>query len=156
MSIEESHLYQPSHLHGFFSMPIRVYNQDIDAGRVVFVANYLKFMEKTRTEWLRAIGVDHRHLERHFRAAFVVRDLNVQYLKPAHLDDLLTATVRIEELGRTGLVLQQTIMRGRLLLCTAKIGTVCIGVSQFRPVRIPPEVYKHFEQEFLAQDAAPR
>lgn len=142
--------YQISHEHGVFSMPIRVYNQDIDSGRVVFMANYLKFMEQTRTEWLRVIGVNHRHLERHHRVAFVVRDLNVQYLRPAHLDDLLTSTVRIEELGRSGLVLRQTIVRDHLL-CEARIRTACIGVSQFRPVKIPPDVRKIFEEEYLAQ-----
>jgi acyl-CoA thioester hydrolase len=142
--------YQITHENGLFSMPIRVYNQDIDSGRVVFMANYLKFTEQTRTEWLRVIGVNHRHLERHHRVAFVVSDLNVKYLRPAHLDDLLTSTVRIEELGRSGLVLNQAIVRDRVL-CEAKIRTACIGVSQFRPVKIPPEVRKIFENEYLAQ-----
>lgn len=131
-------------------MPIRVYNQDIDSGRVVFMANYMKFMEQTRTEWLRAIGVNHRHLERHHRVAFVVSDLNVKYFRPAQLDDLLTSSVRIAELGRSGLVLHQTIVRDQLL-CEAKIRTACVGVSQFRPVKIPPDVRKIFEDNYLAQ-----
>jgi acyl-CoA thioester hydrolase len=143
--------YQNSHENGVFSMPIRVYNQDIDSGRVVFIANYLKFMEQTRTEWLRAIGISHQHLERHYRVAFVVSELNVKYLKPARLDDLLTSTVKIEELGRSGLMLHQTISRGSMKLCDAMIRTACIGVSQFRPVKIPPDVRKIFETEYLAQ-----
>jgi acyl-CoA thioester hydrolase len=142
--------YQISHQNGIFSMPIRVYNQDIDSGRVVFMANYLKFMEQTRTEWLRVIGVNHRHLERHYRVAFVVTDLNVKYLRPAQLDDLLTATVRIEELGRSSILLHQTVVRDQVL-CDAKIRTACINVSQFRPVKIPPDVRKIFEDEYLAQ-----
>jgi acyl-CoA thioester hydrolase len=145
--------YQISHEKGIFSMPVRVYNQDIDSGRVVFMANYLKFMEQARTEWLRVIGINHRHLERHHRVAFVVRDLNVQYLRPAYLDDLLTSTVRLEELGRSGLVLHQTIVRDQTL-CEARIRTVCVGVSQFRPVKIPPDVRKIFEDEYLAQSGS--
>jgi acyl-CoA thioester hydrolase len=131
-------------------MPIRVYNQDIDSGRVVFMANYLKFMEQTRTEWLRVIGINHRHLERHYRVAFVVTDLNVKYMRPAQLDDLLTSTVRIEELGRSSVLLHQTIVRGQVL-CDAKIRTACISVNQFRPVKIPADVRKIFEDEYLAQ-----
>ncbi|MGZ3240220.1 MAG: YbgC/FadM family acyl-CoA thioesterase [Burkholderiaceae bacterium] len=131
-------------------MPIRVYNQDIDSGRVVFMANYLKFMEQTRTEWLRVIGINHRHLERHYRVAFVVSDLNVKYMRPAQLDDLLTSTVRIEELGRSGLVLHQTIVRGRVL-CEARIRTACVSISQFRAVKIPADIRKIFEDEYLAQ-----
>ncbi|MGZ3254611.1 MAG: YbgC/FadM family acyl-CoA thioesterase [Burkholderiaceae bacterium] len=142
--------YQITHENGIFSMPIRVYNQDIDSGRVVFMANYLKFMEQTRTEWLRVIGVNHRHLERHYRVAFVVSELNVRYLRPAQLDDLLTSTVRIEQLGRSGLVLNQAIVRDQVL-CEAKIRTACVSVNQFRPVKIPADVRKIFEDEYLAQ-----
>lgn len=142
--------YQISHANGVFSMPIRVYNQDIDSGRVVFMANYMKFMEQTRTEWLRVIGINHRHLERHYRVAFVVTDLNVKYLRPAQLDDLLTSTVKIVELGRSGVTLHQTITRDQVL-CNATIRTACVSVTQARPVKIPEDVRKILEYEYLAQ-----
>src|SRR6185436_20881748 len=102
-------MFLPSHANGVFSMPLRVYNQDIDAGRVVFVANYLKYMERARTEWLRAIGVCQRHMERNLRAAFVMRDVRIRCARPAYLDDLLNVTVTVEGVRRTAVTLRQTV-----------------------------------------------
>src|SRR4051812_19251499 len=121
-------LFQPSHSSAGYSLPIRVYNQDIDAGRVVFVANYLKFMERARTEWLLAIGVDQRYMARELRAAFVVRDVEIQCLKPAQLDDMLNVTVRLEGLGASTVRMYQTVMRGDVLLCKANITAVSVQI----------------------------
>lgn len=144
-------VYQITHANGLFSLPVRVYNHHIDSGRVVFVANYLKFMEQARTEWLRALGINLRDLERRLRISFVVRDLNAQYLKPAYLDELLTCTVRIHELNRSYAVLHQRIIRGDEILCEAKITTVCVSLTQFRPAKIPAEVMEKLDSDYQAQ-----
>jgi acyl-CoA thioester hydrolase len=147
--MQSSH--QISHVNGIYSMPMRVYNHHIDSGRVVFVANYLKFMEAARTEWLRHLGIHLRELERSQRIAFVVRDLNVRYLKPASLDDLLTCNVRIEELNRSSLILEQTISRGGSKLCEAKITAVCVDVAKFRAVKIPADINRIFQRDLDSQ-----
>lgn len=141
--------YQTRHAHGVFTMPIRVYNQDIDSGRVVFMANYFKFMEQARTEWLRRLGINHRALERENGVAFVVRDMQIQYHKPAYLDDLLVASVEIHSLRQTGITLKQSIQR-EALLCEAVITTVCVDVKTFKPVRIPALALRVFRDEVAA------
>lgn len=145
--ITNSEMFVPTHAHGVFSLPLRVYNHDIDAGRVVFVANYLKFMERARTEWLRAIGVHQRDMERRQRAAFVVRDVRVHCAMPAYLDDLLNVTVMVEGLRRTAIILRQTVMR-ETTLCTAVITAVCVNVTKFRPIAIPEGIRHSFELEW--------
>jgi acyl-CoA thioester hydrolase len=140
----------PTHVRGVFSLPVRVYNHDIDAGRVVFVANYLKFMERARTEWLMAIGICHRHLERDLRATFVLRDVELQCLRPARLDDLLHTTVQVEHLGRSSVSLRQTVTRDGTLLCTATMVAVLIDVVKFRPTVMPKEVRRILEIELVA------
>jgi len=135
------------HEHGVFSLPIRVYNQDIDAGRVVFVANYLKFMERARSEWLHTIGVNQRHMERELRAGFVVKDVQLQCHKPAYLDDIVQATVQIEELGRSAITLRQQIYRNSDLLCDGRFVAVCVSLTQFRPVSIAEDIRTRFSAE---------
>lgn len=131
-------------------MPIRVYNQDIDAGRIVFVANYLKFMERTRTEWLLTIGVNQRFMERHLRTGFVVKDVQLQCHKPAYLDDIVQATVQIEQLGRSSFVLQQKIERDGALLCEGRFVAVCVSLTEFRPVAIASDIRARLEAEVRA------
>ncbi len=147
-------MFSPHRLNNVFSLPIRVYNHDIDAGRVVFVANYLKFMERARSEWLHSLGVSQRYMEREQRAAFVVREAVLQCLRPAFLDDMLDSTVRIAILRRSSLTLHQTILRGDTVLCTADINAVCINVVKFRPVQIPQDVRHCFERDLQTTSGA--
>jgi acyl-CoA thioester hydrolase len=94
-----------------FSLPVRVYFQDTDAGGVVYHANYLNFMERARTEWLRAHGYSNAGLMKEFGMVFVVRSMKLDYLKPALLDDLLDVTAQIKDIGRSSLTLLHTVRR---------------------------------------------
>ena len=94
-----------------FSLPVRVYFQDTDAGGVVYHANYLNFMERARTEWLRTYGHSNAELMKEFGMVFVMRSVKLDYLKPALLDDLLEVTAQIKDIGRSRLTLLQTVRR---------------------------------------------
>ena len=120
-----------------FSLPVRVYFQDTDAGGVVYHANYLNFMERARTEWLRAHGYSNAGLMKEFGVVFVVRSAKLEYLKPAQLDDLLDVTVQIKDIGRSRLTLLQTVRRGTGVLNETEISLVCVSVESFKPVPVP-------------------
>jgi acyl-CoA thioester hydrolase len=126
------------HLSNSFS--IRIYWEDTDAGGVVYYANYLKFFERARTEWLRALGVEQQQLQTQTGAMFVVADTQVRYLAPAKLDDLLTVSVAVLELGAASLQLQQQAWRGDTLLVQASIRIGCVDAQTFKPRRIPAQV----------------
>ncbi|MBX9918043.1 MAG: tol-pal system-associated acyl-CoA thioesterase [Nitrosomonas sp.] len=120
-----------------FSLPVRVYYQDTDAGGVVYHSNYLNFMERARYEWLRALGFNvHSMVEVH-NILFMVRSLEVEYLKPAILDDLLSVTVAVTEVGRSRIALFQEIICNHVKLVSATIQVVCVGADTLKPVRIP-------------------
>jgi len=120
-----------------FSWPVRVYYEDTDLGGVVYYANYLKFMERARTEWLRALGFEQTALVRDHGAVFVVSSLAIDYLKPAAFNDELTVTVELEKLGAAQILLKQSIARGAEALATASVRIACVNTATFRPVRIP-------------------
>lgn len=120
-----------------FTWPIRVYFQDTDAGGVVYHASYVNFMERARTEWLRSCGYSNAGLMHTFGLLFVVRSLKLAYLKPALLDDMLTATAQIAEIGRSRLLLKQTILRDGAMLTVGEVELVCVEKESFRPMRIP-------------------
>lgn len=120
-----------------FSMPIRVYFQDTDAGGVVYHASYVNFMERARTEWLRAHGYSNAGLMKEFGMVFVVRTLKLDYLRPALLDDLLDVTAQIKDIGRSRLTLLQTVRRGEELLTEAETHLVCVSLASFKPAAIP-------------------
>ena len=120
-----------------FNLQIRVYFQDTDAGGVVYHGSYVNFLERARTEWLReCYGYSNAGLMKEFGVVFVVRSLKMDYLKPALLDDLLTVSAQIKEVGRSRVVLQQSVMRGEEILTEAEIHLVCVTVDGFRPVEI--------------------
>ncbi len=123
-----------------FTHPVRVYWEDTDAGGVVFYANYLKFFERARTEWLRAAGVAQQALVDETGAIFIVTDTRVRYLKPARLDDLLSVSVEPTEIGRARLTLRQQCWRGHELLSEGTIEVACVSHGTFRPQRIPTPV----------------
>ena len=121
-----------------FRWPLRVYWEDTDAGGVVFYANYLKFFERARTEWLRSLGVSQEALRRDDGLQFVVSDTAVRYLRPARLDDEVVVTVRLAESGKASLVLDQQALRGPDVLAEGRIRIGCVDARTLRPRRIPP------------------
>jgi acyl-CoA thioester hydrolase len=120
-----------------FSLPVRVYFQDTDAGGVVYHASYVNFMERARTEWLRTFGYSNAGLMRELGVVFVVRSLTLNYLKPALLDDLLEVTAQMQEVGRSRFVLKQTVLRDGVVLTEGEVHLVCVEVATFKPVSVP-------------------
>lgn len=120
-----------------FGWPVRVYYEDTDSGGVVYYANYLKFMERARTEWLRAQGFEQSELARDYGVVFVVRDVHISYLRPAVFDDLLQVTVDVQGTGRSWIEFAQTVRRGEEVLSRAQVKIVCVNHSSFTPVEIP-------------------
>ena len=123
-----------------FRHRLRVYWEDTDAGGVVFYANYLKFFERARTEWLRARGVGQQALKDETGAIFVVTDTQVSYKRPARLDDLLEVTVAVGDAGRASFTLQQQAWCDGALLAEGRIRIGCVDAATLRPRRIPDTV----------------
>ena len=115
---------------------MRVYYEDTDSGGVVYYANYLKFMERARTEWLRELGFEQTQLLDEHHVIFVVREVGIEYLRPARFNDLLDVTVSLAEAGRSQIVLKQTVENGDLF-SRATVKVVCVDGESFKPVRIP-------------------
>ena len=124
-----------------FGFSVRVYWEDTDAGGIVFYANYLKFFERARTEWLRSVGIGQQQLLESTGAMFVVAQTNVRYLRPARLDDELIVTANVIETGRASLtVLQQVLLKTEQVKTVLCEGTVRIGwvnAHSLQPQRIP-------------------
>lgn len=120
-----------------FTLPVRVYFQDTDAGGVVYHASYVNFMERARTEWLRSFGFTNAGLIKELGVVFVVRSLKLDYLKPAVLDDLLHVSAQLKEIGRSRVTLHQTLSRGDESLVEGEIHLVCVTLDTFKPVSVP-------------------
>lgn len=120
-----------------FTLPVRVYYQDTDAGGVVYHSTYLDFMERARYEWLRDMGFDIHSLVRVHKVIFMVRSLNIEYFKPALLDDLLHITAQAAEIGRSRITLSQHVLRGGVTLVSATVHAVCVGADSLKPVSVP-------------------
>jgi acyl-CoA thioester hydrolase len=123
-----------------FSLPVRVYYEDTDAGGVVYYANYLKFMERARTEWLRSLGLMQDELSRTQGVLFAVRSANVDYLKPARLDERLEVSVELGRCGLASLVFLQQVRRGEDVLCRGEIKIACLRTAGFSPIAIPEDI----------------
>lgn len=129
-----------------FEFPIRIYWEDTDAGGIVFYANYLKFFERARTEWLRVLGIHQRALREETGGMFIVAGATLRYLRPARLDDELIVTARLQEAGRAGMVLAQQAFlvdpasAVRTLLCEASIRAGWVDAQSMRPARIPSDI----------------
>jgi acyl-CoA thioester hydrolase len=128
-----------------FRHTVRVYWEDTDAGGVVFYANYLKFFERARTEWLRSLGVGQHQLRADTGAIFVVTDTALAYRQPARLDDELAVTVVVDALRAASMRLSQQAWRGSTLLCSGDIRIGCVDAATLRPCRIPPAITSLFE-----------
>jgi acyl-CoA thioester hydrolase len=120
-----------------FHWPVRVYWEDTDAGGVVYYANYLKFMERARSEWLRAFGFEQDVLRDEARVVFVVRRAVIDYLSPARFNDALDVSVVLHEMGRASLGVRQELMRGSACLARAEVTLACVDAVNFKPVKIP-------------------
>lgn len=128
-----------------FHWPVRVYWEDTDAGGIVFYANYLKFFERARTEWLRHLGVDQHNLRETTGGMFVVSTSALSYLRPARLDDMLTISAELTQLSRASMTITQTAERadealGAVQLCVGTIGIAWVNALTLRPERMPPHV----------------
>jgi len=122
-----------------FSWPVRVYWEDTDAGDVVYHASYLRFLERARSEWLRARGVEQQRLRVQHGILFVVAEMNLRFLAPARLDDELEVCVNAFTRRSASLVFTQCILRTAdgVTLITAQVRAACIGAATYKPVRIP-------------------
>jgi len=120
-----------------FSHPVRIYWEDTDAGGLVYYANYLKFFERARSEWLRALGFGQQRLRDEQGVMIVVADTSVRYLQPARLDDELDVTVALSAAARATLTLTQSALRGATLLADSRITLACVAAASLRPRRLP-------------------
>lgn len=123
-----------------FHWPVRVYYEDTDAGGVVFYANYLRYLERARTEWLRSRGYAQAVLAETLRLLFVVRAVNIEYLKPSRFDDSLQVTVEVVNVGGSRIRFLQRVLRGDEEIVRADVDVVCVNTDSFRPVRVPREM----------------
>ncbi len=120
-----------------FNWTVRVYYEDTDAGGIVYYANYLKFFERARTEWLRASGIGQQVLLEEHGAIFVVKSAALDYHAPAKLDDVLELTLSIEKLGRASVQFVQEARRGAALLTSARVKVGCVDAATLRPRALP-------------------
>ena len=120
-------------------MPLRVYIEDTDAGGIVYYVNYLKFMERARTEFMRELGFGKDYIF-NVSLMFVVQDVRVQYYLPAQLDDALEATVKALRIGGASMLLEQTVRRGDAVLAAGEIKIACVDRHDLKPKRMPAEM----------------
>jgi acyl-CoA thioester hydrolase len=123
-----------------FSWPIRVYWEDTDAGGIVFYANYLKFFERARTEWLRSLGIEQQQLKEREGGMFVVAETSVRYLRPARLDDELIVTANLQGTGRASMTIEQQVLLKNTALCEGTIRIGWVHVASLQPARIPQNI----------------
>jgi len=128
-----------------YSFPVRVYFENTDAGGVVYHGEYLKFLERARTEWLRHLGYDHQTLARDHRSSMVVTALAIDFLRPARLDDNLAVSVRLEALGKVRCVFAQEVRRDNEVLVRARVTVASVTGEGLKPVEIPEGLRKKME-----------
>ncbi len=120
-----------------FSIPVRIYYEDTDTGGVVYYANYLRFMERARTDWLRAQGFEQTALADEHQIVLAVKQANIKYLKPAKLDDSLMVSAKITRIGSASITFNQQVSRDRELICDGEVRIVCLDTITFKPKAIP-------------------
>lgn len=130
-----------------FRLPVRVYIEDTDAGGIVYYVNYLKFMERARTEWLRTLGYQHYALVGD-DFLFVVHSCSVRYHRPARIDDALAVTATLRRLGKATLDFAQQVWRGDELLCEAEVRVACVSAEGVRPRAMPEALYLNIKNTF--------
>jgi acyl-CoA thioester hydrolase len=128
-----------------FQWEVRVYYEDTDSGGVVYYANYLRFMERARTEWMRSLGFEQDRLLTEQGILFAVRSASIDFLRPARFNDRLNVTVDMQHLGRASLTLEQSVLRqgdSAGPLCTSTVKIACLEAAKFRPQPIPDPILK--------------
>jgi acyl-CoA thioester hydrolase len=123
-----------------YDWTVRVYYEDTDAGGIVFYANYLKFFERARTEWLRALDIGQQALREEHNAIFVVKAADIEYHAPARLDDVLKLTLSIEKLGRASVQFIQQAWCCDALLASARVKVGCVDAATMRPRALPDPI----------------
>ncbi len=122
-----------------FIWPVRVYYEDTDLGGVVYYANYLRFMERARTEWLRSLGIEQDELIDRFDVIFAVRQINVEYIQPARFNDELLVTASLIDFGKASMNLAQEITKKQTgVLCKGTVKIASLKASTFKPCALPP------------------
>jgi len=128
-----------------YSFPVRVYYESTDAGGIVYHGEYLKFLERARTEWLRHLGFDHQGLARTHRVSLVVTALSIEFVKPARLDETLAVGVQLDSLGKARCVFAQEIRREDEVLARAKVTVACVSGEGMKPCEIPEPLRRKME-----------
>lgn len=123
-----------------FRWAVRVYYEDTDSGGVVYYANYLKFMERARTEWLRSLGFEQDRLVHETGILFAVTDVELRFLSPARFNDALEVTARVVERRRASLRFAQSVLRGGEILCEGRVRIASLDATSFRPRPIPDAI----------------
>ncbi len=123
-----------------FAWPVRVYYEDTDAGGVVYHANYVKFMERARTEWLRALGFEQDRLREEYGIVFAVRRFSLELRRAARFNDVLEVTCAPEPPRRVSLEFDQAVWRQQEVLATGRVGVACVDIHRFVPAALPEPV----------------
>jgi acyl-CoA thioester hydrolase len=124
-----------------FRWPVRIYWEDTDAGGVVYHANYVRFMERARTEWLRARGIDQLELSERTSRGFVIREMHLDFHRPARLDDELLVSVAVKERRSASILFDQEIVRGDTALVRATVRAAFVDLVTMRPAQIPTDLF---------------
>ncbi|WP_353570181.1 tol-pal system-associated acyl-CoA thioesterase [Candidatus Albibeggiatoa sp. nov. BB20] len=124
-------------MNSHFNFPVRVYYEDTDAGGVVYYANYLKFLERARTEFLRHLGFEQTDLIQQHQQIIMVRNINVDYHKPALFNDMLTTLTTVKKMGKVSLQMEQHVLRENTLLCAAQVKLAGVHATELRPQQFP-------------------
>lgn len=135
-----------------FSLPLRIYWEDTDAGGVVYHARYLGFLERARSEWMRALGYGQDRLRSELDIVFAVRSAQLEFLRPARLDDALEVTVRLQECRRASAVFVQQVRRGEEVLLTGEVRVAALDAARFRPVPVPSPLYEAMKAQERGSD----
>ena len=128
------------HRNATFNWPVRVYYEDTDAGGVVYHSNYLNFMERARTEWLRALGFEQPHVKADMGVIIVVHSMQVEFKSPAYFNDLLDIHCKLTKVGRGSIEMEQKTMREHTLLIKAQVKLAFVNADTFKPLGIPAEI----------------
>ncbi|HZH44765.1 MAG TPA: tol-pal system-associated acyl-CoA thioesterase [Lysobacter sp.] len=133
-----------------FSLPIRIYWEDTDAGGVVYHARYLGYLERARSEWMRGLGYGQERLRREFDTVFAVRAVQLDFLKPARLDDALEVTVQLRECRRASALFAQQVRRDGEVLLTASVRVAALDATRFRPAPVPSPLHELMKAQEVA------
>ncbi len=132
-----------------FSFPLRIYYEDTDSGGVVYHGQYVRFLERARTEWLRYLGFNNTELERKYKMLWVVTEMTMNFVKSARLDDNLEVTVSVETMGRVRCTFYQEVRRGDETILKARVTVASVAADSFKPIEFPSDVKRKMEATCL-------